>query len=379
MAGFVKTSDIKLWDKNERLDIHIGQFMQKNGREPDSDELLQIMLSEMSLPGVESGDQFKIEELARSIAVNGVRVPPIIDREGMLLDGNRRVAACYYILNSKEFDIDSKKRVEYLYVWQLAEHAGPAERDAVVVSLNFESDCKLDWPEYVKARKVAEEWQSMLDTMHPRTPRPSESREMKKELSRKFALGPDAAVVSRYLRMVEWADKFEHYLVETQHRDEFEVKHKADKYFQYFDELSKGASPGTVSYTLNEDDSFRHLVFELLFQDKFKNFTLIRNLRYLDQDMRDALTDALGDPNPEHARDHVEDALSDAKNRRREARVVGANERIRVFVKWLKDLPVSAFQEDIKIDNLYALRDALHLVEHEVIPAIKLKDKVAGS
>src|SRR2546427_4200405 len=50
MVGFVKTSDIELWSKNDRLEIHLGQFQQKHGRRPHGQELLEIMLSKMELP-----------------------------------------------------------------------------------------------------------------------------------------------------------------------------------------------------------------------------------------------------------------------------------------------------------------------------------------
>jgi len=79
-GGFVKTTDIALWDGNERLEIHLGQFEQKNGRRPYPDELLSIMLSTMDLPGIpeeDRKDQFAIAQLARSIAVNGVRKPQL--------------------------------------------------------------------------------------------------------------------------------------------------------------------------------------------------------------------------------------------------------------------------------------------------------------
>ena len=113
-AGYVKLTDIKLWDANERLDIHLAQFQQKHGRKPTHTELLDVMLGKMKLPGIPPGDEFEVEALARSIAVNGVQKPPILDRDGTLLDGNRRVAACHLIHNSSEFGLEEKKRVEYV-------------------------------------------------------------------------------------------------------------------------------------------------------------------------------------------------------------------------------------------------------------------------
>ena len=98
-SGYVPLVEINLWDENLRLDIHLNQFKNTNGRVPSPEEVLDIMLSNLQLPGIEEDDQFEIIDLARSIAINGVRKPPIIDINGKLYDGNRRIAACHYVLN----------------------------------------------------------------------------------------------------------------------------------------------------------------------------------------------------------------------------------------------------------------------------------------
>src|SRR5437879_5140470 len=36
-SGFVRTTDIVLWDNNERLDIHLRQFLHKYGRKPNAE------------------------------------------------------------------------------------------------------------------------------------------------------------------------------------------------------------------------------------------------------------------------------------------------------------------------------------------------------
>jgi hypothetical protein len=369
MGGFVKTTDLKQWDHNERLEIHLGQFRQQNKREPTSQEVLDIMLTKMVLPGtimpgVKDTDHFEIVTLARSIAVNGVRKPPILDIDGTPLDGNRRIAACYYILASDEFDTAAKRRAEYIYVWQLTEHATEAEREAVVVSLNFESDCKVDWPEYVKARKVHEEWQGML-ALEPRDPSPQRQAQMKRELSKQFALGPDTTVVNRYLKMVDWATAFEEYHVNTRGKDIYEARHRTSRYFQYFDELAKGATTDGVAHALRQDEGFKHTVFDLLYDGKFKNWRQIRELKLIHEnsEARDLLAKARTENDLELAEDHLEDAMSIARTRRAEQRELGANTRIETFVDWLEELPVRAFRDRITRDNLVRLRKAFRLVD----------------
>ena len=367
--GFVRTRDIKLWDRNERLDIHLNQFQQKYGRGPDSEELMAIMKGEMPLPGIEETDQFDISALAKSIAVNGVRKPPIIDVDGKLLDGNRRVTACYHILEDDggEFKPEEKQRAEWLKVWQLTEHATDQDREAVIVSLNFEPDFKQDWPEYVKAQKVHAQWETLL-ALEPRAnPSTTRVREIRKEIARKFALATDE--VSRYISMVGLAHEFEDYHIAERSKDPFATKHRASERFQYFDELNKGKSAGGVNWSLNQDDSFKRLIFDVLYDGKFKNWRQIRDLKYVyeNEDAVEVLRKAREKTDVGAAQDDVDDAISIARMGRAEQRQTGANTKIRVFTEWFLGLPVKVFDPNesgcVTQENLKRLRSTLKHVE----------------
>jgi hypothetical protein len=375
VGGYIMTRDIKLWGNNERLEIHVGQFKSKYGRSPTAQELFQIMLGEMPLEGVEARDEFEVLKLARSIAANGVRKPPILDIDGTLLDGNRRVAACTLILNdTEEFTPDEKKRAEYLFVWQLTPGATDDDRDKVIVSLNFESDYKKEWPEYIKARKILDEWEYMLG-LEPQKPGPKRQAEMKRELSRKYALGPDTSVVSRYLKMVRWSNDFEDHHINTRSRDSFQIKHAANKYFQYFDEIAKGESQGGVAWSLNQDDELKRTVFDLLFDGKIDNYTQIRALKYIYQsdEARDALAKAHLEPDVDRAQEHVDAAITIANTRRAEARSMGANLRIETFTKWIEEVPPRTLRDEVKPGNLKRLLAAFKLVQSIVEQSLAAK------
>lgn len=374
-GGFVRTRDIKLWENNDRLDIHIHQFKKINDRDPEEGELLDIMLSKMPLLGVTEKDEFKIMDLARSIANNGVRRPPIIDINGTLLDGNRRTTACYYILNSKEFTSEQKARVEYIYVWQLTPHATTDDKRRVVVSMNFEKDHKQDWPEYVKANKIYEDWQAML-ALEPNSNTIRQNK-LKKELSSQYALGPDTRHVNRYIRMFEEAEEFETFHIEDRERDEFEVKHKSSEYFQYFDELTKGS----VRNTLDQDERFRNLVYDLLLSDKFTNWKQIRDLPKIanNEDARKLLRQACAEEYLDEAQDKVISACSVVQVASREARTVGANERIENFTNFLLQVPIGAFSDGtIKKESLLTLKQALQHVNRVMcdvnVPTEEMED-----
>ena len=369
VEGFVRTQDIQLWDENERLDIHLNQFHQKYGRGPDAVELMAIMKGTMPLPGIEETDQFAIHALAKSIAVNGVRKPPIVDVDGKLLDGNRRVTACYHILedDSGEFAAEEKQRAEWLKVWQLTEHATEQDREAVIVSLNFEPDYKQDWPEYVKAQKVYEQWETLLSLEPRANPGTARVRTIRREIARKFALS--TGEVTRYISMVGLAREFEDYQVLDRAKDRFAAKHRASDKFQYFDELNKGKAAGGVHWSLNQDDSFKHLVFDLLYDGKFQSWQRIRSLKYVyeNEDAVDLLRKARDESDVEAAQEEVDNAISLARMGRAERRQTGANTRIRVFTEWFLGLPVKAFDPSepgsVTQDNLRRLRNALKHVE----------------
>ena len=367
--GFVRTRDIQLWNENERLEIQLNQFQQRYGRRPDAVELMAIMKGTMSLPGIGNTDQFQISTLAKSIAVNGVRKSPIIDVDGTLLDGNRRVAACYHILEDDggEFTGEEKKRVEWLKVWQLSEHATDQDREAVIVSLNFESDFKEPWPEYIKAQKVYVQWETLL-ALEPRAnPGAARLREIRKEIARKFAL--ETGDVLRYINMVGLAREFEDYHVVERSKDSYAAKHRASDRFQYFDELNKGKGSGGVNWSLNQDDSFKHLVYDLLYDGKFKNWRQIRNLKYVyeNEDAVGVLRKARDEPDVEAAQEEIDDAIGLARMGRAEQRQTGANTKIRVFTEWFLGLPVKAFDPNesgsVTQENLRRLRSVLKHVE----------------
>lgn len=111
-------------------------------------------------------------------------------------------------------------------------------------------------------------------------PAPARQKDIRREIARKLAIATDE--VTRYVGMVELASEFEDYHVTEGGKDKYAVKHKAEKYFQYFDELGKGRRNGVLA-ALNEDEGFKGLVYDLLYDGKFKNWNQIRELKNVAQ------------------------------------------------------------------------------------------------
>ena len=351
----------------------MAQFTEANGRAPTSDDLVKIMSSKANLPGVTSRDHFKIEALARSIAAGGVRQPPILASDGTLLDGNRRVTACLYVLGGGEFSSEQKARAGKIRAWQLTEHATEAEKEAVVVSLNFESDCKEPWPEHIKGEIIYEEWRQILERELALTV--ARERDLKRELAARFAITVDRC--NRYIEMVKLANEFEDYHRLEHGKDEHEVLHRVSEHFQYFDELGKGRGSGGVNWSLNQDDVFKGLVFDLLYDGKFRNWSQIRDLKhaYQNDECLDLLASARSTPDVKLGRQRVHEALSLGNTVRALERKLHGNQRIEGFVKWLREAPVEFFSVGepgaVTESNLWGLFTALRLVEGHIPEAWK--------
>ena len=134
-------------------------------------------------------------------------------------------------------------------------------------------------------------------------------------------------------------------------------------------------------YSLTQDESFKHLAFDLLFEDKIKNWKQIRALRYIydNDEARDLLKKALAEPDVEEAEEIVDQACSIAHLRKAETRSVGANTRIEIFVKWLEELPISAFRDLISKENLRRLVSGLKLAEQQASAILQEADLNADS
>ncbi len=371
----VNTRTIALWTENERLDVHLEQFRALHDREPTNDELIAIMHGVLKLPGVDAGDDemsddpFKIRDLAANIAKNGVRQPPILDNDGETpLDGNRRIAACYYILNSDEYSDEEKKQAETIRVWQLTEHAAEDDRQAVIVSLNFEDHCQITWPDYVRARKLRIEYESMIMRIGQRNLDSKRELKVRQDLAKKYALKLNR--LNLLLNMMKWVEKFEAYHIDKMGRDPHEVKHFAKNKFSYFKELYD------IREVLDQDDEYRELALDLLFQGKVKNWETVRHFRHHTDELEGDLRRARAEPDVKKGKEMVTSAAYAAYQRFRDSRAsVGLNQRIESFVESLGKVPPKAYLDEnaVTTENLQALVTLCAMVQKNAEEALKAR------
>jgi hypothetical protein len=276
IEGYVQTEDIRLWPENHRLLLHVEAFKQANRRDPDADELIQILQGILPVPGVDKKDPFEIKALADSIASRGVQVPPIVDWWGKPHDGNRRIAASLLVVHSPEYAAEQKELASWIRVWQAPKDTTDDEFGAIVVALNFEQDFKVPWEEYIKARLVTDYYNQRYDSER-NIPTVDRQRQLRRETAERFAIKPQD--VTRYIKMVRWADDFEDHHRDNRNRDEASIRYRSNSMFQYFYELDAGRGEDKLAAKIQDDDAFKGLVFDLMYDDKFKSGAQIRQMR----------------------------------------------------------------------------------------------------
>jgi hypothetical protein len=336
--GYVDIEKLKLWQGNHRLSLQIQEFVERNGREPDEEELLGLMHGSIHLPSLGRADPFKLRPLADSIARKGVETPPIVSYEGEPKDGNRRIAASLLVVYGKGYDAAQKRRARYIRVWRAPENTTDDQFEAIVVSRNFESDYKEPWPEYIKGRLVVEEFEMRRREIKGRVTKAA-IKDVRDTVARDFAIKP--AEVKRYDDMIHWAEDFKAYHLEHG-RDAAETRYKTEKNFQWFYELDAGKGDEKLTRKLDSDDDLKAVVYDLMF-DVLDSGTQVRNLyRVVDNaETSHMLLKAheIADTDPEGAEELIDDAIIEAKRRSVKRRSIGFEDYLTGLVDRLGTTP----------------------------------------
>jgi hypothetical protein len=356
--GYVDVTTLELWKENHRVELHVKEFVEQNGREPEADELLQLVQGNLPLPSLSKRDPFNIEPLAKSIARKGVERSPILTDDGEPKDGNRRIAAARWVVMSGGFHPDEVERARWVKVWVAPPGTTEDQFDAVVVALNFEDDLKEKWPEFVKARLVVAEYRKDRAGIIGGVT-PTREKRLKKDIADKFAITVTA--VTRYIRMVQWAEDFETFHVDERGKNPAEVRYKADDIFQWFYEIQAGKSADKITVQMEDDPALRTVVYDLMF-DVMDSGAQVRSLWKIvaDDEARKQLTDAhdsLEQKNKKDALDLVKEAVTTADRNTATRKKIGFEGWARQAVERLGGATADSWQS-IDSDQLNKLERA---------------------
>ncbi|MFH2068811.1 MAG: ParB/Srx family N-terminal domain-containing protein [Candidatus Omnitrophota bacterium] len=146
--GQVDINSICLWRENDRTSLDIEHLVAESGLKDTKGLSDKEIISSIIKKGLH-----KITDLAKSIKMNGVRLPLILTYEKELLDGNRRFIACKY-LQSKEKGKDAK--FETVPAYCLKPHLSRRLRYRIISEMNFLPDHKEQWPREVRAKYTSQ-------------------------------------------------------------------------------------------------------------------------------------------------------------------------------------------------------------------------------
>lgn len=254
--GKVKVSDIEGWTDNPRIELAKTQWKQKFGdREPTQDELFDLMKSDR---------EFKLDVLRDDIMRNGLREPLTLAFNGKLLDGNRRFFALLYVLEKMKPENANRVDFETVNAYALTEGATALDEEHVLVEENFSPPLKLEWPPYVKAKRILEELEAGKNVP---------------EIASKFNW--TTSKVKETKRIGEIIDNFEAFAKEESDPNienggglglsEAEAQAIAATNYEFFNEAQK-----SFYHQVTGDLDFQIQFFHWIQQGKFKSFPEVR-------------------------------------------------------------------------------------------------------
>jgi hypothetical protein len=229
--GEVNIDKITGWTGNPRTELLRDQFYEQYARDPTNDEMCELVLADD-----DEKEGLKIKELAANIRKNNVRVPIVLTFGKKLLDGNRRYYASVFLVKEGAQRQD-RTSFESLPAYVLPEDTSEDVEDAIITEFNFAANMQLEWPYYIRARKV------FIDH--------DENGLKKDELHQKY--GVPWRYLDKWVKAARLCDRFLKF-----HNESFNSKQFAYRNFIMFDEMMR-------NYGARFNDAeFRTSIFQIL-------------------------------------------------------------------------------------------------------------------
>lgn len=229
--GEVDVASISGWVGNPRTELLRDQFYEQYARNPTNEEMCQLVLADE-----DEKEGLKIKELAANIRKNGVRVPIVLTASKKLLDGNRRYYASVFLL-SEGVRPQDRESFSQIPAYVLQEGTTEEIEDAIITEFNFAANMQLEWPYYIRARRVfVDHDENGLD---------------KDQLFNKY--GVPWRYLDKWIKAARLCDRFLKF-----HDESFDSKQFAYRNFIMFDEMMR-------NYGARFSDApFREALFQVL-------------------------------------------------------------------------------------------------------------------
>ena len=335
--------EIHYWPENNRTIFTFERLCRLKKAELD-----KISIEEITRFVAEQ-DIHKLQILADSIGRNGVQVPLIIRDDGKLLDGNRRYFACQWLkmqcAENGEKSPESLSRIP-VEVIRKADLKETLELK-ILAEANFIPDLKVPWPLDAQARAVDEYYQQF------RKAKKADPETALAEVVSVFGISRQRAV--DLLGALELTKKF----IEAGADEDEMIKRRAiveDK-FVYFWEFLNKAMKGRKAYDATAEASelkeVTNMFFQLMAKGRDNPITNVKQVEPLAQSRRDQTAWGILKESKGAKLSVVVSIMNEKKEVRK------AEDKIRVFLAWLKDIKASELTPKAKA----LLREVAELAE----------------
>lgn len=254
--GTTEIKGISLWRGNYRTLLDLKQLQEVQGK------TLKRLTDDDIIEYIFHQGLHKISNLAKSIKINGVRVPLILSCDKELIDGNRRFLACNYLMR-KEGEPDPKFTIAPVKC------VDPKISDEIklkiIAEMNFLDPHKEKWPQNVRAQFAIKEFDAALKKLKDEE-EAYEYIDYNLEISKTDLL--------RFKAVFEMIDEYVDYVGEkARQAAEIFVRKK----FQFFEEFyNKALSRGKAIKDRKVADLAKKLLYKYLFDKQLTSVTKVR-------------------------------------------------------------------------------------------------------
>lgn len=306
----VNFSEIEYWPENLRTELDFDLLEEKTGMD----------ISELSLEEITKflvgRYELHLEDLAKNIEKNGVRVPLIILSDGTLLDGNRRYFACSYIYHNKTGKQVSSV-LNSIPSWVIKKsQVDDTIKQKILAEANFVNDYKVPWPLKVKAQVIYDYYQLCIKERLSKEQTYTEIKEV---------YGEKKSEIVAYIETIQLTKKFIASAPKGKQNDY--RQHVQDK-FLYFWEFRNKSTKGRTALDSKELPKVTKLFFKMIATKRFKNF---KQVEPMIRSIRDEFTWELLSSSKGSKIDVVEAIIKE------ERAVRSSEDKVRSFLKWLRN------------------------------------------
>lgn len=321
-------SKISFWRENNRTVFTFERLSREKGKKISDIDLEDITRF------VAGQDIHKLEILSDSIGRNGIQVPLIIRDDGKLLDGNRRFFACHWLaMRQKEKGLKLPESLSRIPVNVIRQTDLSATLELkILAEANFIPDLKVAWPLDAQARAV-DDYVSQIQ----------KEKKLDFESAVAEAVGVFGISRSRVTDLLDTLKLTKQFIADAHGKDEqMRRREIVEEKFVYLWEFRNKAMKGSGALGAGDLPEVRDLFFSFMAKGRDNPIKNVKQIEPIVQARRDDTVWKILKDSKGAKLAVVVSAMNDKKEVRR------AEDRIRIFLSWLKEQESGALSSRTK-------------------------------